>query len=205
MPLLATCVAAVAVVFAAGCGASLPTRAPEGPTPAQMIEARMAEDAGFAWDARRPLAWTDFQGPPPAEAGGVAAETAYALVHGVRCTGTAFEFHVAAVFRPGTSWVRPSMFRTPDDGARALRHEQTHFDLTEVHARRLRRYFAELFAPCQVPTSDLTSMAERIGQAEKAAQAQYDADTGNGRIPAQQARWDREVAAQLVALNGFAR
>jgi hypothetical protein len=40
---------------------------------------------------------------------------------------------------------------------------------------------------------------------EKAAQARYDEETDNGRNPAQQARWDKEVDSQLVALAKFVR
>ena len=52
---------------------------------------------------------------------------------------------------------------------------------------------------------DGRTAASRIGRDEKAAQAQYDAETDNGRTAAQQARWDRDIAAQLVALAKFAR
>jgi len=38
---------------------------------------------------------------------------------------------------------------------------------------------------------------------EKAAQAQYDDETANGRTPAQQARWEKDVASQLVALGKY--
>jgi predicted secreted Zn-dependent protease len=126
-------------------------------------------------------------------------------MHGARCTGARFEFRVVAAFLPNQSWVRPSMLRGPAESARALRHEQTHFDLTEVHARQLRRYYTELMAPCRIPSNDLAAAASRIGRDEKAAQAQYDAETDNGRIPAQQARWDREIAAQLTTLAKYVK
>jgi len=112
---------------------------------------------------------------------------------------------VVAAFRPKDSWVRPTVLRTPADSARALKHEQTHFDLTEVHARRLRRYYSELMAPCRISTSDLAGAAERIGGDEKAAQAQYDAETANGRTVAQQTRWDKDVASQLVTLAKYVK
>ena len=97
------------------------------------------------------------------------------------------------------------MLRTAADSVRALRHEQTHFDLAEVHARRIRRYFAELMAPCRLSTNDLAASATRIGRDEKAAQAQYDSETDHGRNLTQQARWNKDVASELVALAKFAR
>jgi hypothetical protein len=91
------------------------------------------------------------------------------------------------------------------DSARALRHEQTHFDLSEVHARRLRRHYAELMAPCKMTSDDLSAAANRMEREEKAAQLLYDSETDNGRNVTQQARWDKEVDTQLVVLARFVR
>ena len=128
----------------------------------------------------RPLTWADFKGKPPSNAGVVAAETAYTIIHGVRCAGTKFEYRVVAAFRPNESWVRHALLKTPTDSARALRHEQTHFDLSEVHARRLRRYFSEHMAPCTVSQNELSARADQIERDEKAAQERYDRDYPGG-------------------------
>jgi hypothetical protein len=184
-------------------GGSKPS-APEQ-TLTQVIDGQIAKDDGIPWVLKRPLTWNDFKGDPPSNTGSVAAETAYTLIHGTRCSRSAFEYRVVAAFRPKDSWVRHSMLRTPAESARALRHEQTHFNLTEVHARRLRRYFAELIAPCRTSSGDQAAMAERIGRDEKAAQAQYDSETDHGRNANQQARWDKDVDGQLVALSKYVR
>lgn len=205
MPRLAPIVVAIAIATGTGCSLATSGRAPAGPTFEQTIDSQIARDDAIPWSPRRPLTWADFKGRPPADAGAVAAETAYTMIQGAGCKGSQFEFRVVAAFRPNASWVRPSMLRTAADSARALRHEQTHFDLTEVHARRLRRYFAELMAPCRISTNDLEAEAARIGKDEKAAQAQYDTETDHGRIVAQQARWEKDVAGQLVALAKYAR
>jgi hypothetical protein len=196
---------AIAIGLTVSCSAAISKRAANGPTLDQDIDAEIAKDDAIVWAQRRPLAWPDFKGRPPAEVSAVAAQTGYALMHGARCTGSKFEFRVVAAFVPGESWVRPSMLRGPAESAHALRHEQTHFDITEVHARQLRRYYAELMAPCRIPSNDLVAAASRIGRDEKAAQVQYDAETDNGRIPAQQARWDREIAAQLTTLAKYVK
>jgi len=203
MPRLAPFAAAIAIAIAAACK-TLPSHAPEGPTLNETIDAEIAHDHAIVWTQHRPLTWPDFKGRPPSEVSAVAAQTDYVFVHGAQCKGDRFEFRVVAAFLPDDSWVKPAMLRTPADSARALKHEQTHFDLTEVHARRLRRYYAELIAPCRIDSSDLAAAASRVGRDEKAAQAQYDADTDNGRTPAQQARWDRDIAGQLVALAKYA-
>jgi hypothetical protein len=195
--------ALTAAAMLAACATSVRSRDVE-PTLTETINAQLTKAQAFAWAVKRPLVWADFRGEPPA-GGPAAAETAYALFYGARCTGSLFEFRVVAAFRPSDSWVRPMVLKSPTDNARALRHEQTHFDLTEVHARRMRRYFAELMAPCRVSAGELEAMAERLVRDEKAAQAQYDAETDHGRTAAQQTRWNKEVGDQLLTLSRFAK
>ena len=198
--------AAAAIALAIGCAATGPggTTAAE-PTLAQTIDAQIASEEAIVWTARRPLTWSDFKGNPPAEAGIVAARTAYRIIDGAHCARSRFEYRVVTTFRPKDSWVRHAILKTPADSARALRHEQTHFDLSEVHARRLRRYFTELMAPCKMAPSDFAAAANRMAHDEKAAQVLYDTETENGRVAAQQTRWDREVDSQLLALAKFIR
>jgi len=183
----------------------MPHRAPVEPTINETIDAEIARDSGILWAARRPLTWGDFRGSPPSNPGAVAAETAYTIIHGAACRGSTFEYRVAAAFRPKQSWVRPAALRTAADSTRALRHEQTHFDLAEVHARRLRRYFAELIAPCRIPTNDLAATAARMGREEKAAQELYDQETDHGRAAPAEGRWEKDVAAQMTALAKFVK
>jgi hypothetical protein len=201
----ASVAAAIAIGLTVACTSALSNHAAKGPTLNEDIDAQIAKDDAIVWAQRRPLAWADFKGPPPAEVGAVAAQTNYALLHGAGCTGSKFEFRVVAAFVPDKSWVRTSMLRSPAESVRALRHEQTHFDITEVHARRLRRYYAELMAPYRIPSNDLAAAASRIGRDEKAAQVQYDEETDNGRTPVQQARWDRDIAGQLTALAKYVK
>ena len=110
-----------------------------------------------------------------------------------------------AAFRPRDSWVKMAMLRTPADNARALRHEQAHFDLAEVHARRIRRYYAELPAPCRLSTNELEDAARRLERDQKAAQEEYDKESDHGRDATQQTRWEKTVATDLAGLAKFAR
>jgi len=206
MPRLSGSLAALLLVGVAACVSPSVsnTKAPPAQTLAQSMDAQLAKQEAFPWSLKRPLVWADFKGEPPRGAS-AAAETAYTLLYGSQCRGQAFEFRVVAAFRPKESWVRAAMLKRPTDSARALRHEQTHFDLAEVHARRMRRHFAELIAPCRLSTSDLSDVAERMVREENAAQEQYDAETDHSRMPAEQARWDKDVTAQLSALVKYAR
>lgn len=177
---------------------------PPAMTLAQSIDAQVTRNEALPWSAKRPLVWADFRATPPSTSS-AAAETAYTLFHGARCTRSRFEFLVVAAFRPKASWVRPAVLKVPADSVRALRHEQTHFDIAELHARRMRRYFAEMLSPCQASTEQIQSLADRFIRDERATQERYDAETNHSRETARQSAWDKDVAQQLQALNRFVR
>jgi predicted secreted Zn-dependent protease len=78
-----------------------------------------------------------------------------------------------------------------------LGHEQTHFDLAEVHARSMARYFAALANACRKTDDELTNLAGLLIQDEKAEQQRYDVETDHGLRSDRQAAWTVEVARRL--------
>jgi hypothetical protein len=163
-----------------------------------MMRSDLADDHAFAWSAARPLTWSDFQGPPPTE-GSEGAKTSYTLYSAWKCRGEAFEFRVVAGFRPRQSWVKAIVLNDSTQRRTVLGHEQTHFDLAEMHARGMRRAFAALARPCAKADGELSAMALRLAQAEKAEQRRYDAETNHGLIAARQAAWSLQTRRRLAA------
>jgi len=159
----------------------------------------MDADRAFAWSTRR-LTWDDFRGDPPTE-GSEGAVTAYTIYSGWKCRGDAFEFRVVAGFRPRDSWVRAIVLRDTVQRHTVLVHEQTHFDLAEVHARLMRRAFRDLERPCRKSDRELSALADRLGQAEKAEQRRYDTETRHGLLGDAQARWTLQTRLRLTASN----
>ena len=129
----------------------------------------------------------------------------YLLSYESRCRGAEFSFSVVAHFLPNQSWVKREVLFESAESARILRHEQTHFDLTEVYARRMRRYFAELYDPCGRPEEELRTSVDRFVREEADAQRRYDNETGYGLAIERQRVWDRTVSELLVSLEKFAR
>lgn len=136
---------------------------------------------------------------PPA-AGPLGAMTAYTLYYAWKCRGERFEFHAIAGFRPRASWVKRAILNDPEQRRSALVHEQTHFDLTELHARIMRRRFAEVGAPCRKTDAELQALARQLAQDEKTEQRRYDKETDNGRLDGPQAAWTDAVTRRLAIL-----
>lgn len=184
-----------------GGGASSRPSAPVAPkagsaTLDELLREDLTADSAFPWSAARRLRWSDFRGQPPSR-GEEGAKTAYALFYAWKCRGEAFEFRVIAAFRPRLSWVKAVIVHDSAQSRSALGHEQTHFDLTEMHARKMRQYFNALPDACRKTDQELTAVARRLLQEEKEEQQRYDAQTEHGLHAAQQATWSRDVAKRL--------
>jgi uncharacterized protein DUF922 len=162
----------------------------------EVMRGDLADDRAISWTAARRLTWRDFQGTPP-EDGSEGAMTSYTLYSAWRCRGAIFEFRVVAGFRPRQSWVKAVVLNDTTQRRTVLGHEQTHFDLAEAHARIMRRAFRGLEQPCSMSDGDLSSLAQRLIQAEKAEQRRYDAETNHGLRASQQAAWSAAVARRL--------
>jgi len=162
-----------------------------------MLRGDLTADHAFAWSTGRPLAWSDFQGSPPSE-GSEGAKTSYTLYSGWKCRGDVFEFGVIAGFRPRQSWVKAIVLNDSTQRRTILRHEQTHFDLAEVHVRRMRRAYGDLARPCARTNAELSALGQRLAQEEKAEQRRYDDATNHGLLAEQQGAWNRDVARRLA-------
>lgn len=198
-----TLLSTLITIALSGCAHGAPSRpsaavAPKTGSAAldDLLREDLTADSAFAWSAARRLRWRDFRGQPPGS-GEEGAKTAYALFYAWKCRGAAFDFRVIAAFRPRQSWVKAVMMNDTAQSRSALGHEQTHFDLAEIHARRMRQYFNALPDACQKTDRELSALARRLLQEEKAEQQRYDTETGHGLRAAQQATWSREVARRL--------
>lgn len=158
----------------------------------------LAQDHAFPWSAARRLVWDDFQGTPPTE-GMEGAKTSYGLYSAWKCKGEAFQFRVVAGFRTTQSWVKPFVVRDSVQSRSILVHEQTHFDLAEVHARLMRRYFAGLAGPCRRTDAELSAIAQRLEDEAAAEERRYDAETNHGLEARRQAEWTLQTRRRLAA------
>lgn len=150
------------------------------------------------------MTWRDFQGPPELSSP-AAAITAYVISYEAECGAGVLNYRVVTAFLPERSWVRPSLFDRPDAAAKSLHHEQTHFDLSEVHVRRTRRALAELADPCRRSMADLDAFVQPYLTEDADVQRRYDRETLHGMDDARQSEWDAIVKQQLVELRRFAR
>jgi hypothetical protein len=151
------------------------------------------------WRAQRPLHWDDFQGHPKPETGVDAVSSC-----GIRCDpelrrdGT-LRFEVNAYFSHHDSWVDAG-----DANNYLLEHEQRHFDLAELYARKLRKELqATAFERGKINTQ-IQQTYDRMFRAYKKAQKTYDAESAHSTDLEAQQRWDRWIADELYRYRHWA-
>jgi hypothetical protein len=147
--------------------------------------------------SKKNLKWDDFKGTPPDPLpvdGGITlkAEITVAIATSWECDERGkLTFEVKAVMEPDSSWATAEAKKDQQ----LLKHEQGHFDIAEILARKLRKALAELPEPC-----DPDKVKELIDKTEadhKAEQKKYDDETKHGTDKDKQKAWDKSIADQL--------
>lgn len=153
----------------------------------------------IAWSANRPLTWADFK-TKPTPADRLAALTSATIDVQAGCTDFVFTSSVRAVFVPTESWVRDSATATPN----LLRHEQLHFNITELHARRMRQKIALLKLNCTRLQPAFKNATNVIFTEWQKEEARYDQETNHGLNLDRQKTWEIQVKQRLVLLEQYA-
>ena len=157
----------------------------------------------FEWTATKRLSWGDYLGRPDMMSN-ASALTVYQLSIEHGCSDGVFSFRVAVMFQPHRSWVKASLLlRGAGDERRVLEHEQGHFDLGEVQARRLRRALGTLQEPCTLPAADVNKTASKFVIEDAELQQRYDHETVYGLDRRRQATWEDDIRKQLKLLAAY--
>ena len=151
------------------------------------------------WSAGRLLVVTDFQARPAATEAQAALTSARIDASG-SCRDNVFVADVRAVFEPTLSWVRDPATITPA----LLRHEQLHFDIAELYARRLRLKFASARPSCVQLQSSFNHISRSLYVEWEREETRYDQETNHGLNAVQQTFWERQTAVRLQQLAAYA-
>lgn len=149
------------------------------------------------WEASRKLTWEDFKGsvPPNTEpaattASGISYEYSANLIH----HEVKLDFEVTAFFYPQESWYKPDVC-----DAHILQHEQLHFDISEVFARRMRMKLRNTSFTENVKSEIRAIYRQTLKELEE-LQEKYDWETNFSRNPEAQERWNAQIKEALDRL-----
>ena len=178
-------------------------QAPAGGPPRQAPAAKPAPAAAplITWSAGRRLTLADFQARAPL-GNPLSASTSSNIKADAACKDYVFSSAVAATFDPNTSWVNSKMVSEA-----LLRHEQLHFDITEVYTRIMRQKL-QLFAAranCEKLQPGFNNTTKLVYADWDREQNRYDQETNHGLNAVRQAAWEKQTAAKLEMLKPFAQ
>ncbi len=163
---------------------------------AGLLTVQGQEEDGVPWDPGQRLTWSDFRGTPP-ESQRVAATTASGISYSYRTRGTPgkyrLDYEVNAYFYPEKSWYHPEIC-----DAVVLSHEQLHFDISELFARKMRKALSGRTFGRNV-RAEVRQIFSEINRELSEFQDRYDRETDFSRNREAQAEWNRRVAEMLEA------
>jgi len=154
----------------------------------------LAQNAeSIAWSDSYELNWADFQGKPDSlEVHLQKAETKTTIEVVTKIRVTTIEYEVVCYFEKDQSW------KMPDVSPALLAHEQLHFDISEIYARKLRQQLPELtFISRDDLEEKVRALYRDILLETVELQHQYDLETEHSRNRKQQKIWKEKIKAML--------
>lgn len=154
----------------------------------------------IVWQESKPLTWEDFKGKPQKRF--AAASTHYNIrkyVNKGKQKDSA-TIEIMAVFFCEQSWKKEKWVNES-----VLRHEQKHFDIVELYARKLRKLIKdESYLSFDVLEQKSDSLYAMIDKEMDAYQDLYDDETDGSMNGEQQRLWEEKIMDAIHNLNDYA-
>ena len=147
------------------------------------------------WNEFYHLQWEDFQGRPTAESIGDAGTVVQTKANPY-LVKKRVHYNVYAYFDRSRSWVR-------DKSKELLAHEQLHFDIAELYARKIRKLIAQMQRDQVTDVSEYNAAIHRLLEESNEYDRLYDIQTLHGAMSKKQQEWVLKVETELESLKEF--
>ncbi len=157
----------------------------------------------IAWRNSHQLTWQDFQEKPKTRST-FNANTNSGISYAYKLTGSPshpyLEYTVTANFYPALSWVRPTS-KTSD----LLQHEQLHFDISELFARKLRKSLNQISSEQLKinPQKTLNNLYKKIEDQRVYTQEIFDKESVHGLNRVEEKKWEDRIYAELQKFKNY--
>jgi hypothetical protein len=151
------------------------------------------------WTSNYRLVYDDFKGGIPGNEPKTTKALTYSVIDlDVKQVGQEIHTYIRTYFKYYNSWMRPES-RTDY----TLKHEQGHFDITEIYSRKLRKKLMGLKVKRKGGDKQILSIAKKLIKQHLKYQAKYDKDTGFAIKEKNQAEWIIKIAKELKELEAY--
>lgn len=158
--------------------------------------AQSKEEELLKWDSTKKLTWADYKSSPDTESDAAASTTTYLGIN-YNISSTSFTYKIQSLFSKTRSW---GLHKTPY----ILSHEQGHFDIAEVFARKLHQKMSEYKFNRKSYKKDLKKIYEEVTEEKEEVQNDYDKETRHSINKAKQAEWLQRIEEMLEELKDYA-
>ncbi|MBE7174111.1 MAG: DUF922 domain-containing protein [Williamsia sp.] len=153
-------------------------------------------DPLLLWNESPRLTWSDFKGAPPPNATN-AALTSSGVTLDYTANGRYLTYKIGCHFDKSRSWGRVK-------NNLILAHEQGHFDLSEVYARRLHKALSHYRYRNSSVGDDVNRIYQNVMQELQQRQSLYDTQTDHSRNIRAQQEWLLIIQEELDDLEAYA-
>jgi hypothetical protein len=154
------------------------------------------EDEMIPWQTQRKLNWDDFLSEPQKQ-GDAVASTSTSLGISYQVKNGELTYSITCNFSRKKSW---GLLKTEY----ILAHEQAHFDITELHARKLYQALYNYEFKPETFKKDIAAIYEGIVNEKEAMQEAYDGETDHSRRKRTQFDWLEKIDSLLAETEPFA-
>ncbi|WP_148783656.1 DUF922 domain-containing protein [Aquimarina intermedia] len=156
----------------------------------------------FSYTEKSILDWSDFRGDPRLDNdfdASVNTGITYQWSYSKDKEAIELKYDVDSFCYPLLSWVKKGQMTDY-----LLAHEQLHFDISELHARIMRKRLKE-YKPGKNIRRDLNKMYKLVERMRTNMQEQYDIETDHSRNKESQKKWEEKVNRLIQYYDGFAK
>ena len=148
------------------------------------------------WHDERLLTWDDFQGPPKRHTDAVAS-TSTSLGISYQIVNGELKYQITCNFSKTKSW---GSMKTDY----ILAHEQAHFDITEIYARRMHQALSNYQLNKRTYQDDINKIYNDIVSGKEALQHAYDGGSDHSRKKKEQYQWLEKINQLLEETAPYA-
>ena len=152
-------------------------------------------DELIPWSNSYRLSWSDYKAKPDPVSDAAASTTSYLGID-YSFSNDRVNYKITCSFSKNKSWGK---YQTEH----ILGHEQGHFDITEIFARKLNQRMAKYVFNRSTYEKDLKKIYDDILSEKDELQTAYDNETDYSRNKPQQAAWQEKIKKILEDLKDF--
>jgi uncharacterized protein DUF922 len=152
------------------------------------------------WSPDYKLQWQDFKGNPQGGTTLKAMTWSTIQLETSKIDASGVALTICASFIKSKSWRK----KDAEGNSNLLTHEQKHFDITEIYARKMRKKLSETtFTNPKQAQQIIQRLYNETFSESAAEQKKYDAETNHSINKEVQEKWNAAIETELQSLNAF--